>query len=111
MRERLHAQFGKQGASEWSALLNLAVREAIKKGTSLAELQGLVKANIRSGEYDQDGYCLVGGTNISRQGVDANHALSDVIFLAKYLQVPLSIRLRWVKGLVANQEGVLEWSL
>ncbi|MGD0094198.1 MAG: type I restriction enzyme HsdR N-terminal domain-containing protein [Planctomycetota bacterium] len=105
----LHAEFDGLVFTKWNPLVEAAIKKALDSGVTLVELQSSLHTNLQSGKHDQDGYHPIEGADVSRQGVDADHALHDVVALARRLKVPFSVHLHWEKGFLADQEGKIEW--
>ncbi len=104
----VEATFGHEQATGWNQLLEMAIREALSKSLTIADLQQLLSANLRSGEHNQNGFHKILGTNISIQGLNAENSLKNTIILARRLQIPLRVRFVWKNGEFANQFGLLE---
>ena len=106
----LETTFGREHANGWKPLLEAAIRAALKRSVTLTELQAILSTNLRSGEYNQQGFHPIHGTSVSMQGMNADNSLQNILILAKRLRMPLRIRLIWEKGQLSNQVGLLEWN-
>ena len=103
------AYFGTVSAANWNALAKVALREACDKQVTLGELQKMLTANLRGGEYSEDGFKPIPGTSVSVQGMDADKSLYNTVILAQHLRMPLRISLTWGVGPLSKQRGDIEW--
>lgn len=92
---RARGAFGPVSFSNWNDLLRIAHVETFKKAQSFDVLRTATHAQIRKGNYSENGYRYLPEIDISLQGVDANHAWLYALRLAQYLQVPVWAAIDW----------------
>jgi hypothetical protein len=109
---RVRGTFGSAPFSNWNDLVRIAHTEAFAKAKSFEELRTVSHAQVRKGNHSDSGYRFVPEIGISIQGVDANHAWTYSLQLAKYLQVPLRALIEWrhnAKAAHPGEAGLLEF--
>ncbi len=107
----IEAKFAGRAAANWNDLLGVAIRTAMQDGIDVDRLQGL-SVPVKEGRISTDGYAPLQGTSVSFQNVNANHAWTLTLMLAKKLGVEVTVRLRWrekEKAAFPGQDAVLEW--
>lgn len=112
----LSAQFAGRIASGWNNLVHVAHIEAMSRLGSLGALRNSTKSNFvagRPGSEDlKKGYRHVPEINISIQNVDAEHAWSHTLRLARHLNVGVWVEFEWMQKSDAahpGRKGRLEW--
>jgi hypothetical protein len=106
-------QFGTIRFSNWNELVRVAHIEAFKKVKSFGDLQRETRAQIQKGNCTEKGYHFVPEIGISVQGVDANHAWTYSLRLAKFLKSPICVYVEWRNNSKAShpgESGILEWT-
>lgn len=80
---------------------------------SVSEVKRVSTANIRQGQYEDDGFTYLPGADLSIQGVDSNFAWDHSLRVARALEVPIEVTFEWRNKEDAAYPGttaVLEWS-
>lgn len=113
----LLARFGGRAAGGWNELVQVAHTEALVRLGSVDSLRGATKSNFIVGRASQEqmkkGYRYVPQIDISIQNVDAEHAWSNVLRLAKHLGVPVAVDFEWMQKTDAarpGEKGRLSWN-
>ncbi|MGA2858624.1 MAG: hypothetical protein ABSE40_17280 [Candidatus Sulfotelmatobacter sp.] len=113
----LRARFAGKTASGWNKLVHEAHIEAMSRLGSLDALRTVTKSNFITGrassEETRKGYRHVPEIDLSVQNVDAAHAWSNTLRLARHLRVDVSVDFEWMqKGDAAHpgKKGRLAWS-
>lgn len=113
----LSARFGGRTADGWNELVHVAHTEALVCLGSVDSLRGATKSNFVVGRASQEqmkkGYRYVPQIDISIQNVDAEHAWSNVLRLAKHLGVPVAVDFEWMPKADAarpGEKGCLSWN-
>lgn len=107
----IEARIDIQQTSNWNHLLSCAIKIALQKGTSVSELQN-ISIPVKDGQINIDGFSPLSGTDVSFQNVDANHAWSLTLALAKKLDIEVFVKFRWrqkEKAAFPGVEGQLHW--
>lgn len=105
----LEGQIGNEKGTDWRKLLEAGLRQALKQGTSLADLLSELTLKIEDGDRTDTGYSPVNGTSVSLQGVDAGKAVRNLVTIARRYRLELHVRVRWgTDSKFAGQEGVLK---
>ncbi len=94
----------------WKDLIHTAIRVAVEKGLSYADLRHF--GNLSEGKAKDKTFAPIDGTNLFLQGMDANQCWKRAHALAKKLRVEISVRVSWADkegALYPGEEGVLEW--
>lgn len=112
----LTARFAGRTATGWNKLVHEAHVEAILRLGSLDALRGATKSNFiigrASSEETKKGYRHVPEIDISIQNVDAAHAWSNALRLARHLGVEVSVDFEWMQKSDAahpGRKGILAW--
>ncbi|HKW16737.1 MAG TPA: hypothetical protein VJO35_04435 [Terriglobales bacterium] len=112
----LFARFGSTQADGWNKLVHVAHVEAFLRLKSFDALKAATSSNMMKGrpgsEDTKKGYRYVPEIDVSIQNVDAAHALSNTLRLAKYLRVDLTIDFEWMDKPDAahpGTQGRIEW--
>jgi len=107
----IEARIDVQPANNWNNLLSCAIRIALQRQISVYELQS-ISVPVKEGQINIDGFSHLSKTNVSFQNVDANHAWSLTLALAKRLNLEVLVRFRWhekEKAAFPGKEGKLYW--
>jgi hypothetical protein len=110
---RARGTFGSAAFSNWNDLVRTAHIHAFAKAGSFEELRKVTHAQIRKGSHSDSGYHALPDIGISVQGVDANHAWTYSLQLAKYLGTPIRAFIEWrhnEKAAYPGEQGILEWN-
>jgi hypothetical protein len=110
---RVRGTFGTAAFLTWNELVRIAHIAAFAKAGSFAELRSITQARVREGRHSDSGFHYVPEIGVSIQGMDANHAWSCAIGLAKYLGTPVRATIEWrhnPKAAKPGARGVLEWA-
>lgn len=113
LHTRVSGHFGETPFSKWNDLLRIAHIEAFKKAASYETLRKVTRAQIKNGEFWDEGYKYVPEIGISIQGVDANRAWEHSLRLAMYLKAALNAEVEWrhhEKAAYPGENGILSWS-
>lgn len=112
----LVARFGNRAASGWNQLVHAAHVEALLQLGSLDVLRGATKSNFiigRASSADtKRGFRHVAEIDISIQNVDAEHAWSNALRLARRLGVEVKVVFEWMQKDDAahpGKKGALLW--
>jgi hypothetical protein len=112
----LAALFAGQAADGWNKLVHIAHQEALSRLGSTDALRGITKSNFilgrASSEEMSKGYRYVPGIDISIQNVDAGHAWSNTLRLARYLKADVQVDFEWMQKSDAafpGERGLLAW--
>jgi len=112
----LFARFGSKHADGWNNLVHVAHAEAFLRLKSFDALKAATSSNMINGrsssEDTKKGYRYVPEIDASIQNVDAAHALSNTLRLAKHLRAELTIDFEWMDKADAvhpGLQGKLEW--
>lgn len=112
----LRARFGDRPVSGWNNLVHAGHIEALSRLRSLDVLKGATKSNFITGRASsQDtkkGFRYVPEIDISIQNVDAEHAWSNALRLARHLGLDIRVDFEWMqKGDAARPgaRGALSW--
>jgi len=112
----LAAQFAGESAAGWNDLVHSAHREAVARLGSAAAVHSVSKSNLISGrpgaEETKRGYRYVPEINISIQNVDAAHAWSNTLRLARHVGAEVKVDFEWMTKSDAafpGQKGRLAW--
>jgi hypothetical protein len=113
----LTARFASKTASGWNRLVHEAHIEAMSQLGSLDALRRATKSNLITGrassEDTKKGYRHVPEIDISIQNVDAAHAWSNTLRLARQLRVEVKVDFEWMQKSDAahpGKKGRLAWS-
>jgi len=113
----LTARFASKTASGWNRLVHEAHIEAMSQLGSLDALRRVSKSNFITGrassEDTKKGYRHVPEIDISIQNVDAGHAWSNTLRLARHLRVEVKVDFEWMQKSDAahpGKKGRLAWS-
>lgn len=112
----LAARFAGQAATGWNKLVHMAHKEAMSRVGSLDVLRDATTSNFivgrASSEETKKGYRYVPDIGISIQNVDAGHAWSNTLRLARYLHVEVRVDFEWMQKSDAafpGEAGQLGW--
>lgn len=106
----LVAKFAGLEASEWNELVKGANSYACRRLGSFNALQSVTKSNVVQGQYEQKGFHYISDVDISVQNVDADHAWSYSLHLARKMDVPISVHFQWKdtpKAAHPGSQGIL----
>ena len=110
------ARFANRTALGWNKLVHEAHLEALSRLGSIEALRSATKSNFMVGrassEDTKKGYRHVPGANISIQNVDATHAWSNTLRLARHLRVKVEVEFEWKQKADAvhpGRRGRMEW--
>ena len=110
------ASFAGRRAFGWNKLVHEAHLEAMSRLGSLEALRDATKSNFIIGRTSSDdtkrGFRHVPGINISIQNVDAAHAWSNTLRLARHLRVEVEVEFEWKQktdALHPGRKGRLTW--
>ncbi len=113
----LAARFADQTATGWNKLVHVAHKEAMSRLGSLDLLRGVTKSNFivgrASSEETKKGYRYVPEIGISIQNVDAGHAWSNALRLARYLHIEVKVDFEWMQksdAVFPGEAGHLGWT-
>jgi hypothetical protein len=112
----LLARFGKEPASGWNKLVHAAHLEALSRMKSFDALRAATSSNLIKGrassEETKKGYRYVPQIDISIQNVDASHAWSNALRLARHLEVEIAVDFEWMNKAESSYPGMkgrLSW--
>jgi hypothetical protein len=112
----LAARFADQTATGWNNLVHIAHKEAMSHLASLEAVRSATKSNLIAGRASSEemkkGYRYVSEINVSIQNVDAGHAWSNTLRLARALNVGLRVDFEWMQksdAMFPGERGVLAW--
>jgi len=112
----LSAKFAGRRASGWNRLVHEAHLEAMSRLASIEALRSVTKSNFMVGRATPSdaakGYRHVPGMNISIQNVDAAHAWSNTLRLARQLRVAVEVEFEWKQKADSahpGRRGKLRW--
>jgi hypothetical protein len=110
------ARFAGRTAFGWNKLVHEAHLEAMSRLGSIEALRNVTKSNFMVGRASSEdtkrGYRHVPGMNISIQNVDAAHAWSNTLRLARHLRVEVQVEFEWKQkadALHPGRKGRLTW--
>jgi len=110
------ARFAGRTAFGWNRLVHEAHLEAMSKLGTIEAMRNATKSNFMVGrassEETKRGYRHVPGMNISIQNVDAAHAWSNVLRLARHLRVEVEVVFEWKQkpdSAYPGRKGRLAW--
>lgn len=98
---------------KWNSLMFQMHVMARKSLGSFEAVRKASHANLRKGQYENDGYQYITEADLSVQGVDANSACEYSFLLAKAMNVPLSVTFEWRNkddAAYPGKRGIIEWS-
>lgn len=98
---------------KWNGLLDHAHVMARQRLGSFEAVQKISGANIRPGQYEEEGFHYLKDADLSIQGVDSNLAWSHSLGIARHLRTAIRVKLQWRHKEGAARPGqvaVLEWS-
>jgi hypothetical protein len=105
----LSARFASRTSSGWNKLVQEAHIEAMSRLGSLDALRRVTKSNLivglASSEETKKGYHPVPEIHISIQNVDAAHAWSNTLRLARHLGVEVRVDFEWMQKSDASHPG------
>lgn len=99
--------------AKWNSMLEYLHVLGRKRMGSFEKLDGVSRARLRKGRYEQDGYKYLHEADLSIQGVDANLAWDRSLGLARALGVPIEVKFEWRQKEGAAHPGataVLQWA-
>ncbi len=106
----LAARIGNTTASGWNKLVHAAHAEAFRRLGSLDALRAVTTSNLKRGRANSDdtirGYRYLPDADVSIQNVDAQHAWSNALRLAKHLNVELTVDFEWMDKPDAAHPGM-----
>ena len=112
----LAARFAGRTAAGWNKLVHVAHEEALSQLGSLEALRGVTKSNLivgrASSEDTKKGYRYVPRIDVSIQNVDAEHAWSNSLRLARHLDAEVRVDFEWMRKSDAafpGYKGRLAW--
>lgn len=112
----LRARFGDRPVSGWNNLVHAAHVEALSRLRSLDVLRGATKSNFMMGRASSEdtkrGFRYVPEIDISIQNVDAEHAWSNALRLARHLGLEIRVDFEWMQKSDAarpGKSGALAW--
>ena len=112
----LMARFADQPAAGWNKLVHVAHEKALSEVGSLHALRGVTKSNLivgrASSEETKKGYRYVPRIDASIQNVDAGHAWSNTLRLARHLDAEVRVDFEWMRKSDAafpGEKGRLTW--
>jgi hypothetical protein len=112
----LRARFGSRPASGWNNLVHAAHVEAFSQLRSLDVLRGVTRSNFITGRASSEdakrGFRQVPEIDISIQNVDAEHAWSNALRLARHLGLEVRVDFEWMQKSDAaypGKKGALAW--
>jgi len=111
------ASFDGRKAFGWNKLVQEAHSAAMSRLGSVDTLRGATKSSFIAGRATPDdvkrGYRYVPGINISIQNVDAAHAWSNTLRLARHLRVEVEVEFEWKQkadSAYPGRRGRLIWA-
>jgi len=108
---RVEGSIGKKYGRNWKKLVDIGIELALQKGKDIRSLNADLPANIKEGNYTNDGYSPIHDLNVSVQGMDANNSARTLLMLAKMLGCPLELIVSWrSKSPRAGERGSIRWS-
>jgi hypothetical protein len=99
------ALLGMKGLT-WNGLVKVANRYAFDQVKSFDKFRNLTKSNVENGKSVDRGFHYFQEIDISLQYVDAGHAWSNILHLARQLHVPITVEFEWEN----QKRGVLAWT-
>ena len=112
----LSARFAGRTASGWNKLVHFAHIEGMSRLGSTDALRAATKSNFISGRPSSEdvkkGYRHIPEIDISIQNVDAEHAWSNTLRLARHLNVGVRVDFEWMQKTDAahpGEQGCLEY--
>jgi predicted type IV restriction endonuclease len=106
----IEGRFAGMTASGWRGLINLGLKLAVERGIGFESLKTELEANLKEGNFNENGYSPVPETNISFQGQDANGTANNALKLAKILNCELYVLFEWgPKGKFPHKKGLVHW--
>ncbi len=108
--EILDGRFAGTRCFNWNELIRYAIGFAYKMGTPYSELRNFGILHLENPQ--KNSFYPISGTNLWLQTMDAKHAWSRTLAIAKQLNVEVSVHFRWqnVVGLPRqHQYGLLAW--
>ena len=112
----LAARFADKPADGWNKLVHVAHEEAMSRLGSPDALRGATKSNFilgrASSEEMKKGFRYVPEINASIQNVDAGHAWSNALRLARHLNVEIRVDFEWMRksdAALPGEKGLLVW--
>lgn len=107
----IEGRFDEESATNWSDLIDCAVRTALRKGVPVRDVKAIV--NLEDGEVNERGFHRIQDTAYSVQGMDANNSWRESLRLAKKANSVILVRFQWRDKEGAahpGEEGLLQWS-
>jgi hypothetical protein len=99
------ALFGMKGLT-WNGLVKVANRYAFDQVKAFDKFRDLTRSNVENGRSTDRGFHYFQEIDISIQYVDAEHAWTNILHLARQLNVPVNIEFEWDN----QRRGVLTWT-
>jgi hypothetical protein len=90
----------------WNGLVKVANRYAFDQVKTFDKFRNLTKSNVENGRSTDRGFHYFQEIDISIQYVDAEHAWSNILHLARQLNVPVTIEFEWS----TQKRGILAWA-
>lgn len=81
--------------SNWNAILNTTIREAMHKLKKVDAVKRLVIVNSKVGRKEDEGYRFLPDVGLSVQGQDANAAWKAALHIAKNLGCEIDVLFAW----------------
>jgi hypothetical protein len=81
--------------SNWNALLNASIREAMARLKTIADVKRLVIVNSVAGRKEDEGYRYLPDVGLSVQGQDANAAWKATFHIVKQLGCAADVLFAW----------------
>ena len=99
------ASFAGQKATGWNELVHVAHMQAISRLGSFDALRKATRSNIALGRQSGRGFRHVPEIDISIQNVDAEHAWSNTLRLARQLNLEVQVDFEWINKKEAHYPG------
>jgi hypothetical protein len=110
------ADFGGRKADGWNSLVHAAHIEAVRRLGSVEAVRRVTTSQMILGRptsvHEKKGYRYVAEINAGIQNVDAEHAWSNTLRLAKTLKVPVEVDFEWLpksEAAYPGKQGRLLW--
>jgi hypothetical protein len=114
LHTRVEGTLGDLHFRKWNELVRLAHVLGFKKAGSFEALRSATQSQIRNGNHNGDrGFHHIPEIGISVQGVDARHAWTYALCLAKFTGIPIRATVTWrnnEKAAFPGESGVIEWA-
>jgi hypothetical protein len=107
----IQGNIGKESITNWSDLVDCAVKTALKMGVPVQDVRTVV--NLEQGDVNERGFHRIRDTAYSGQGMESNKSWRAALHLAKKTNLEIQVRFQWRDKEDAahpGEEGLLRWS-